>query len=150
MSCTLVGSKWLHLNRKGRATFLNGLAECEIILNKGVPVLHSFAQALRRNAGTSKVAFDPTSGEHYRYMRELKTRMNVHTIVPITLEARLSYHRAFNCSPEQQVFYESLLDAWTFPLDGDIIEETYIDPVTWEDHRVWSTDRNLPTGNPKC
>jgi hypothetical protein len=107
MSCTLVGNKWLHLNRKGRATFLNGLAECEIILNKGVPVLHAFAQALRRNAATDKIAFDATSGEHYRYMRELKTRINVNTIVPITLEARLSYHRAFNCSPEQQVHYAS-------------------------------------------
>jgi len=136
MSNSLVGQKWCSLNLAGRKTYLNGIAECETILSKGVPVLYNYGQALRRSADTKKMAFDTTLGDYMRYLRELKIR-NVDEYVPITLEARESFSKAFNIEPHEQVAMERQLDSWKFPLDGDTHEPIYIDPKTWDDCRVW-------------
>jgi hypothetical protein len=137
LSTALVGQKWSHLNAKGRATYLNGLAECECILNKGVPMLHEFAMALRRNAHSNKTAFNYSSGEYLRYVRELKAYKNVNEHVPITHEARLSFASAFDITIAEQLFYEQSFRDWRFPLDGDVHEHSYMDPITWLDNRVY-------------
>jgi hypothetical protein len=135
MSNALVGQKWVHLNAKGRQTYLNGIAECEIILNKGIPVLHHFGEALRRNACTHKKAFDYSSGEYLRYIRELKCFKLVDEFVPITFEARISFERAFGITIEEQLQWEQRLDNWSFPLTGDRVEPMFYEASRWEDNR---------------
>lgn len=137
MSNSMVGLKWLTLNTRSRQKHLNGIAECELVLNKGVPVLHAFAAALRRNANISTYTVDHESGEYLKYMRELKAFAKVDEVVPITEEARLSFSRAFGVTPEQQVEYELRLDAWQFPIIGDTLEVEYMDARTWVDNRQY-------------
>jgi hypothetical protein len=136
MSHSLVGLKWSTLNERGRRTYLNGVAECETILNQGVPVLHSFGQALRRNANTSRLAFDESAGDYFRLIRELKST-RADAVVPITDATRCSFHKAFGIDPSTQVDWEARLDSWSFSLTGDMTEFAHFDPTTWEDQRVW-------------
>lgn len=139
MSTSVVGIKWASLNEQGRRTYLNGIAECELVLNKGVPVLEAFARALRRNAATTRKAYDEKSGEYYRYMRELKAFVNVDEVVPITPAARMSFYLAFGIDPATQVEYEDRLDVWQFPLTGDKTEVCYMDVRAWVDSRMFTS-----------
>lgn len=128
LSCSLIGQKWYHLNPRGRATYLRGLGECEIILNKGVPVLEAYGAALLRNAGCGKLAHDTSSGEYFRYLRELKEVKSVTEFVPITCDARLSFSKAFGICPSEQLLLEGALNEWTFSLtdvvfDGPVRDE---------------------------
>jgi hypothetical protein len=138
MSCALVGQKWLYMNQKARSRYLLGLAECEMVLNKGIPVLHAFAEALRRNSHSTRAVYDTTSGEYFRYMRELKSIRSVDEVVPITLESRASFALAFGVPVHEQLMWESRLDAWQFPLIGDIEESCFYDVCSWTDKRVWT------------
>lgn len=132
LSSTLIGQKWTHLNTKGRLTYLRGLAACECILNKGVPVLQSFSEALLRNSGYGKVTHDTTSGEYFRYLRELKAIRSVDEYVPVTTEARLSFSAAFGIDVTQQYILEKALDQWSFAvdtttLDGPVRDSNWVD-----------------------
>lgn len=135
MSYSLSGCKWKHLNYKGRQTYLRGLAECECILNKGVPVLTAFAESLLRNAGCGKTTFDQSSGEYFRYIRELRQVKSVSEWVPVTLEARLSFERAWGCPPHIQIKLEDQLKNWSFNLRGLETDEPVVDNEFWLDHR---------------
>lgn len=135
ISYALSGTKWKHLNAKGRKTYLRGLAECECILNKGVPVLTAYSEALLRNAGCGKTTFDTTSGEYFRYVRELRAVKSVEEFVPITMEARLSFEAAFNIPVHVQEIMETNFRQWSFTLDGLVIDEPVIDNQYWIDQK---------------
>lgn len=134
MSTALVGQKWYHLNARGRAKYLRGLAECEVILNKGVPVLQVFAEALLRNAGSVRAVFDESSGEYFRYLRELKEIRSVTEVVPITDEARVSFSIAFGIDVTQQFHLEQQFRNWTFSLEGVTFDGPVRDTL-WNDAR---------------
>jgi hypothetical protein len=138
MSSCLVGTRWLRVPTRVRREFLAGLAECEYVLNLGVPVLQEYALALKRNSSGAKLRFDRESGEWYKYLRESKLYRRMATAgydEEITPEARISFFKAFGITPDQQVQYEETLRCWNFPLDGDVFEPETIDPVTSETHR---------------
>lgn len=135
LSATLIGHKWYHLNTAGRLTYLRGLAECECILNKGVPVLQAFSEALLRNTGKGKLAHDTSSGEYFRYMRELKEIRSVSEVVPITDEARVSFSKAFGIDVTHQYLLEHSLQQWTFNVEGTTFDGPVRDEF-WHDQRT--------------
>jgi hypothetical protein len=141
LSHTLCSMKWYHLNETGRLTFLRGLATCEAILNKGVPVLQPFAEALLRVAGKGKVAFDVSSGEYFRYLRELQAVPLVDEFVPITTEARLSFSQAFGMDVSTQMALEHDLAHWAFSVSGLAHDTPVCSYFDWSDQRSWFDGR---------
>lgn len=137
LSTVLSGMKWKYLNSKGRLTYLRGLAECESVLNKGVPVLSVFADRLLQLSGSGKVAFDQVSGEYMRYIRELKCYRNVNELVPITNECRWSFENAFGISVAEQLYLERSFASWSFSVDGTFYDLPIRDNKFWVD---FSTD----------
>jgi hypothetical protein len=135
MSSCLVGTRWLRVPTRVRREFLAGLAECEYVLNLGVPVLQEYALALKRNSQGAKLRFDKDSGEWFKYLRESKLYKRLADAgydEEITDASRISFQKAFGVTIDQQIQFESTLRSWNFRLDGDVIEAETCDPVTSE------------------
>jgi len=138
MSCCLVGTRWFRAPPKVRREYVAGLAECEYVLNLGVPILQAYANALRRNSSGAEKRFDKESGEWFRYLRESRLYRRLENAgydEEITQEARESFHLAFDVSPTEQIAIEEKLSRWNFRVDGDVSECETWDPVTWENNR---------------
>lgn len=132
MSCALTSTKWAGMNEKMRLQYLAGIADCELVLNQGVPVLWEFAKALQRNSRGHKARYDPTDGEYIRSVREQKVKKSS----TITLEARLTFETAFGISIDQQLDFEDRLREWHFPVAGLRWDIGSRCPTTWEDIRI--------------
>jgi hypothetical protein len=107
---------------------------CEAILNKGIPVLQSYAHALMRNAGTTTVLnLDSTDPLFHRIKRDVKhfSASSGHA-VPIEECARHSFFLAFGITPEEQVTMERGFDGWTFPTTGDTLQAA-VPAAYWAD-----------------
>jgi len=142
MSTSLVGQAWVHLPPHVRWRRVRAIGECELVLNRGVPVLQHYALALLRNAGRVDPLHQTTSGEYVRYMRELKSFVDPYAVVSINSEARLSFSKAFGLTVEQQLATEQELDQWEFDVGHESFDSGSISPDTW------LTDYQLfPTGN---
>lgn len=131
MSCALVGTRWLGADPMFRLHYLAGIAQCELVLNAGVPVLQEYAKALLRNSKGVLPKFDQNSGEWWRYVRELRHRGPV----DITADARTSFAQAFGISADQQQHYEAILQKWNFECGPDHEEVGNRCPDTWDDLR---------------
>jgi hypothetical protein len=133
MSCALVGIRWRGVPPKIRREYLAGLAECELALHFGVPILQSFAQALARNSQGAKARFDDSDTERIRATRELKMlqKFGSHLDLEISADARLSFSDAFGITVDEQYSIESQLDAWNFECSGDIEEAFNWNPISW-------------------
>lgn len=141
ISTCLVGTRWLGVPPHVRLAYLAGLADCELVLNCGVPILQEYALALRRNSRGAQVRHDKESGEWHRYIRESRLYRRVESggfDLEITDEARLSFSKAFGVSIDQQIDIERTLSQWEFSVEGDIEE-----PVNW-DPLDWTCKRSLP------
>lgn len=139
MSCALVGQRW-NTSPRVRREYLAGLAECELTLNLGVPVLQEYALALARNARGAQARYDSTSGEWFRYLRESRlyrkaARGELDTT--ISDESRISFSKAFGISVSDQISIEEYLRSWDFSCDM-----TYHVDCNWEP-RTWVNERPL-------
>jgi len=138
MSTALVGQRWLGVPGKIRREYLAGLAECELILNLGVPVLQEYALALARNSSGAKVRHDDSSGEWFRYLRESKlyrkAASGVHSD-EITDDARLTFAQAFGIDIPTQYDIEYKLANWNFQVDTTTHSGLSWDPITWVNDR---------------
>lgn len=134
MSCALVGVRWLNAPTWLRLEYLAGLADCEFVLNVGVPILQEYALALRRNSRGAKARFDESSGEWFRYLREVKLyrRSTGQDLdLEITDAARDSFYEAFGVSRQAQLDAEMALRNWNFSVEGVTEAFASWDPETW-------------------
>lgn len=134
MSCCLVGSRWIRAPKWLRLSYLAGLAECELVLNCGVPILQEYALALARNSHGAKIRHDETSGEWFRYLRESRLYRRAENGIldnEITEDARYSFFLAFEVTTEDQLLIESRLSTWNFSVEDDYQCEISWDPISW-------------------
>ncbi len=131
MSCALVGTRWLNVPKNVRLEYLSGIAQCELTLNAGVPVLEEYARALLRNSHGANPRFDTNSGEWWRYVRELRYRGPSE----ITHDARLSFAVAFGVTVEEQFGMEQYLRSWNFEVGTTSQDVCTWNPDPWTDMR---------------
>lgn len=122
LSTAMGGVKYVDSDT-ARRKLLNTIGMAEMVLNLGVPVLQSFAQAMMRIASTTKaISLQETDPMYFRVARELKA-MNLRQLCrldpqPITDTARESFTRAFGITAEEQVEMEKFFDSWRPSLSG--------------------------------
>lgn len=121
---------------KARRKLLNTIGMAEMVLNLGVPVMQSFAQAIMRNAATTKsIELQEADPMYYRLHHELKA-MNLKQLTrldpqPISDTARHSFWLAFGIPADEQLEMESYFSSWEFPISGtDALLPEY-DAPTW-------------------
>jgi len=139
ISGALVSHKWLEFTtHRMRARLCNTIGMCEAILNRGIPILQSFAHALIRNSGTSQTLRSFDQGEQliYRVRNELGKSCLRHLPsvppTPITMETRHSFAEAFGIDLDTQLYLESVMDQWKFSLDSPVPEPPHLDVPTWD------------------
>lgn len=107
-------------------------------LGAGVPVIESFARALRRNGRAVKRSFvEQVAQDSGRMYHE---DLFNYEALPITAEARLSFFAAFGILPDEQIALERHYDTWTMSKEfGEQVESfeaasreaVPIAPSTW-------------------
>lgn len=108
---------------KARRKLLNTIGMAEMVLNLGVPVMQSFAQAIMRNAATTQfIELQEADPMYYRLHHELKA-MNLKQLSrldprPITDTARHSFWLAFGIPVCEQLEMEAFFSSWSFPIAG--------------------------------
>jgi hypothetical protein len=130
---TLISTKWQNVPRRVKLEHLAAIAQCEMVLNSGVPVLHEYAIALLRVAGDSKPRFEQGTGDFIKYSREMRLYKfrDAHT-QPISDESRFQFAEAFGISVSRQLDMEEHLRSWTFDFGVPYMECGIRDPRTWE------------------
>jgi len=155
LSSGLGGVKYVDSERV-RRKLVNTIGMAEMVLNLGIPIMQSYAMALTRNASGGGVGWNVLRARnadarrrlqqdhvtltasdpmYFRVHQELRA-MNMRQLErldpqPITDEARISFHRAFGITVEEQLEMEQFLDSWTFPITGcqDLLED--FDVPSW-------------------
>jgi hypothetical protein len=129
LSVALAGTKYFY-QPTVRPSLVYTIGLCELILNRGVPILQEWALALMRNAGTEKIlsTIGPDSSMMARTLRELRAH-NLKMLakvdpLPISEVSRLSYANAFGVDPLEQEHMEAFFRNWKFDLYGDTDEPT--------------------------
>jgi hypothetical protein len=84
-----------------------------------------------RNSHGAEKLFDTSSGEYRRYLFEGK-----HSPEEVTVEARLSFEKAFGVSFDEQLDIEKVLASWDFDL-----RRTF--ECAPRDTRTWINDREF-------
>jgi len=136
LSTAMGGVKYVDSD-KARRKLLNTIGMAEMVLNLGVPVLQSFAQAMMRNANTlDAIELQECDPMYYRVVHELKhmdmkqlRRLNPQ---PINDTARESFTRAFGITAEEQMEMEQFFDRWNFPISGAEPLGPDYDVASWE------------------
>lgn len=102
-------SNHAHLNQKNFVRpYLLGVAQCEVILNAGVPVIQAFAESIRAQTESEK-AVDASFYRDYAMLGvEVESRGRARFREP-TICARMSFYRAFGVTPERQFELERAL-----------------------------------------
>jgi len=138
LSGALVGPKWKQINtERGRRALANTIGLGEAYLNKGIPVLQSFAQAIIRNAATKRqVKLGHNDSLTYKVRHEIgKSRLDKMPECPpepVTDETRLSFALAFGISISEQLEYEQFLDKWNINFTTTMLQESPVDVPRWE------------------
>lgn len=137
LSGALVGPKWLQMrSERSKRALANTIGLGESYLNRGVPVLQSFANAVVRNANTNRqVKLGHNESLAYKVRHEigkswLKEMPTLETR-PVTDEARQSFARAYGMSITDQLSYESYLDQWEFEFSEPQLQECPVDVPRW-------------------
>jgi hypothetical protein len=96
-----------------------GVSMCELSCALGVPVLQAFfASALRELGSVRKIREHPFA-EYFHLGAWFATLANVK---PVTMEARLSFERAFGVTPDDQVSLERSFEQISFPGDWVLLD----------------------------
>lgn len=103
------------------------VGECELALNRGVPVLESFALALIRiGRGASMPKAFLEDEYNFCQLDSMRKRTSSHHI---TVMGRDSFYRAFNLTPVEQLEIEARLAEW------DVVDDVHTDLPAELDHR---------------
>jgi len=129
---------------RGGLPILKSVAQCELVLNSGVPILQRYAESALNDLRTVRFA-KHFEAESFEYREIVKSKgWQEEKRADISPIARESFYRAFGVSVEEQLRIESELDV-KFPTvwqqsplprsgrDTDILAWT-LDPA----FRVWS------------
>jgi len=142
LSGALVGPKWVQMHSDGaRRALANSIGLGEGHINKGVPVLQSFALAIIRNADTQRqIRVDQGDSLFYKVRKELgkscMTKIPTFEPGPVTDEARASFALAFDISITDQLHYENYFDSWNFSFSSPQLQPPPVDVPTW----CWNAD----------
>jgi len=101
---------------------LTAVGSCELALNAGIPIIQSYATALRRNGGFLRGLkhLDVDPGLRIRVKQSLHLKDDelneVYDSKPMTITttARLSFERTFGVTVSEQQHIEHYLDKWQF------------------------------------
>lgn len=130
MSVALSGPKWAHLTPKLQDRRVATIGACELILNRGVPILQEWALALLRSVNVGEVGFDQldyTQSSYWRCRIELgKLGGELRVIKPeeVTHATRESFCRAFGVTLADQLAYEEILRSWQ-PCRGALARDLF-------------------------
>lgn len=96
-------------------------ASCEGFLARGVPILQAYCRALIRNCVRQMTGRQLRrgflKGEVLSYrMQHLQVKPTHYVDVPVEMQTRRSFERAFGITVEEQIVYEKYLDTWSFDL----------------------------------
>lgn len=97
--------RWLTEPVFGRR-WLRDVSRCELSLARGVPILQSVFLRQLKYYGALKTVHEAALADYFVVGAWLADEGDV---VPVSLEARLSFARAFGVSPDEQLLYESEL-----------------------------------------
>lgn len=116
------------------------IGSCELSLNRGIPVMQEVALwALRNGVKPSKRFLQRKQYSEYRYWELPK--IEEHTPLKITTEARVSFALAFGVSIGEQLILEAAFRKHTFRLVGRVIAPEPHDagagPVYCSSHHVY-------------
>lgn len=142
MSVALAGPKWAHLTPKLRDRRIATIGACELIINRGIPILQEWALALLRSVNVDDVGFDEldyTQSSYWRCRLELGVmggQLRVITPLEISDATRHSFQLAFGLDRTQQLRYEEILRAWQ-PGQGPVVRDDFC----WWNGRFVRPDR---------
>nr|QDH89449.1 MAG: RNA-dependent RNA polymerase [Riboviria sp.] len=138
MSRALTSQKFL-TSVKGRAALMNTIGLCELVLNRGVPVLQEYCLALIRASGTKRVvslvgAVDDNAA--LRVSKEL-SQLGLKELVDVTPidicdHARQDFAVAWGVDISTQFHWENELRNWNPSVLGDWEQQFPIDVPRWE------------------
>lgn len=107
--------------------FTRAVGECELSLNRGVPVLQSYALALLRN--TPNVRPLPLwELEAYRYRRWNDSHLGP---LYVSQEARASFAVSFGIPEQEQLRIEARLDQWVLDFSMPEVSGEDLSPMSW-------------------
>jgi len=124
LSGAFASHRWLVEPVFGRR-WLGGVAQCELSLARGVPVLQAHALGVLRTVGLPGKALPTAALADYVMVGAWLARPE--DVVPPTRECRLSFERAFGWSPEEQRMLEGRPCSVEIPTH---VEE-YVPPSQW-------------------
>jgi len=102
ISQALSSHRWLREPTFARE-WIRGVAACELSIARGVPVLQAWSLKLQEKwGGPEGVRAHP----HTDYFYQGAWMAGADVVVPVTLEARLSFERAFGLAPDEQLRWE--------------------------------------------
>jgi hypothetical protein len=105
LSCAYASHRWLREPVFARE-WIRGVTMCELSLARGVPVLQAWALGgLKATEDVVRVRSHP----HVDYFVQGAWLAGEQSSVPVTLQARISFARAFGVEPEAQVVLEDKL-----------------------------------------
>jgi len=140
MSRALIGQKLL-TGIRGRAALMNTIGLCELVLNRGVPVLQEYCLALIRGSGTKRIvslmgAVDDNAA--LRVKKELSA-LGLKELVDVTPidvcdQARFDFTEAWGVDISTQNAWENELRNWNPNVLGGEIQEFPIDVQQWLFH----------------
>lgn len=84
--------------------WMSGVAQCELSLARGVPILQEWAVSIIQALGPVKAIKDDFLAD-YRYLGA--SRVELDAAEPVAVEARISFERAFGVNPADQISMES-------------------------------------------
>jgi hypothetical protein len=117
LSGAYASHRWLREPRFGRR-WVHGVAQCELSLALGVPVLQAAAlSVLRQTAEEKKVPTEALSD----YFVVGAWLAGEEDVVPVRSDARLSFERAFGISPDEQVAMEGYLERVVVGHPGGVV-----------------------------
>jgi hypothetical protein len=144
-SCTA----FVPMDAVSRKRYVYSIGLGELHLNRGVPILQSYAKCLMRNTDGEKRKYHhkPNGGFAHRVYRETGQSVSDLSEIkewPISITARYSFAEAYGVSVVEQIIIENSLDNLSFDVSktpsGDP-SVPLVDPSTWEglvvacDHR---------------
>lgn len=138
LSGALVGPKFIQMkSERSRRALVNSIGLGEGHMNKGVPVLQSFASCLIRNANTTRqVRLDNNESLLYKLKHELGKpcvgKIPDFQPTPVDDQARLSFARAFGINVTDQLHYEKFFETWDISFGDYTTQLEPVDVPNWK------------------
>jgi len=135
-----MGSTMKYAQGKGRYNYLRTIGQAEMLIERGVPILQSYAHMFYRAgvAGKGKLLeLQPNDELYYRVVREMKAE-KISTLADVdcrpqrvTDEARASFELAFGIGASEQLAWEARFDAEALNVDRDVCLSTEYNHADW-------------------